>query len=103
MRTSILAIGPVAVLLLLSSCRKPGNPNETAAPAASPQDPDLQVSAGGYHGHHFSGPAYIPRSSSLGDGTTVYNVTYQHGVTVLSKEETMRHLCGYSARWQLRL
>jgi hypothetical protein len=92
MRTSILAIGPVVVLLLLSSCRKPGNPNETAAPAACPQDPDLQVTAGGYHGHHFSGPAYIPRSSSLENGTTVYNVTYQHGVTVLSKDETMRHL-----------
>ena len=92
MRTSILAIGPVVVLLLLSSCRKPGNTNETAAPAAGPQDPDLQGTAGGYRGHHFSGPAYIPRSSSLESGTTVYNVTYYHGVTVLSKEETMRHL-----------
>jgi hypothetical protein len=92
MRTSILAIGPVAVLLLLSSCKKPGNPNETAAPAAGPQDPDLQVKAGGYHGHHFSGPVYIPRSSSLENGTIAYNVTYQHGVTVLSKDETMRHL-----------
>jgi hypothetical protein len=92
MRTSILAIGPVAALLLLSSCKKAANPVETAAPAAAPQDPDLQVNAGGYHGHRFTGPVYIPRSSSLGDGTTVYNVTYQHGVTVLSKEETMRHL-----------
>ena len=92
MRTSILAIGPVAALLLLSSCRKPVNPVETAAPTAGPQDPDLQVNAGGYHGHHFSGPVYIPRSSSLENGTTAYNVTYQHGVTVLSKEETLRHL-----------
>jgi len=92
MRTSILAIGPVAALLLLSSCRKPGNPNETAATAAGPQDPDLQVTAGGYHGHHFSGPLYSPRSSPLENGTTAYNVTYQHGVTVLSKEDTMRHL-----------
>jgi hypothetical protein len=92
MRTSILAIGPVVVLLLLSSCRKPGNPNETAAPDAGPQDPDLQVRAGGYHGHHFSGPAYFPRSSSLENGTTAYNVTYYHGVTVLSKDEILRHL-----------
>jgi hypothetical protein len=92
MRTSILAIGPVAVLLLLSSCKKPDTPVETAAPAAAPQDPDLKVNAGGYRGHHFSGPLYIPRSSSLADGTTAYNVIYQHGVTVLSREETMRHL-----------
>jgi hypothetical protein len=92
MRTSKLAIGPVAVLLLLSSCKKPDTPVETAAPAAAPQDPDLQVNAGGYRGHHFSGPLYIPRSSSLADGTTAYNVTYQHGVTVLSNQETMRHL-----------
>jgi hypothetical protein len=92
MRTSILAIGTVAVLLLLVSCKKPDTPVETAAPAAAPQDPDLQVNAGGYRGHHFSGPLYIPRSSSLENGTTAFNVTYQHGVTVLSKEETMRHL-----------
>jgi hypothetical protein len=92
MRTSKLAIGPVAVLLLLSSCKKPDTPFETAAPAAAPQDPDLQVNADGYRGHHFSGPLYIPRSSSLADGTTAYNVIYQHGVTVLSKQETMRHL-----------
>jgi hypothetical protein len=91
MRTSMVAIGLVAVLLL-SSCRKPDNANETIAPAVAPVDPDLQVKAGGYQGRHFSGPAYIPRSSSLADGTTVYNVTYQHGVTVLSKEETLRHL-----------
>ena len=26
------------------------------------------------------------------DGTTAYNVTYQDGVTVVSKDETMRHL-----------
>jgi hypothetical protein len=92
MRTSILAIGPIAVLLLLSSCKEPPTSVDTAAPAAAPQDPDLQVNAGGYHGHHFSGPLYIPRSSSLGDGTTAYNVTYQHGVTVLSRDETIHHL-----------
>jgi hypothetical protein len=92
MRTSKLAIGPVAVLLLLSSCKKPDTPVETAAPAAAPQDPDLQVNAAGYRGHHFSGPLYVPRSSSFAEGTTAYNVTYQHGVTVLSKEEIMRHL-----------
>ena len=34
----------------------------------------------------------MPRFSSLENGTTAYNVTYQHGVTILSKEETMRHL-----------
>ena len=26
------------------------------------------------------------------DGTTAYNVTYQDGVTVVSKDDTMRHL-----------
>ncbi len=93
MRTSILVTGSVAVLLLLSSCRKQATTNETAAPGAfEPQDPSLRVKAGGYHGHHFSGPVYIPRSSPMEDGTAAYNVTYQDGVTVVSKDDTMRHL-----------
>jgi hypothetical protein len=91
MRTSLLVTGSVAALLLLSSCGKRGNPNETAVPVG-PQDPDLTVRAGGYHGNHFRGPVYLPRSSPMGNGTTVYNVTYQDGVTVLSRGDTMRHL-----------
>jgi hypothetical protein len=93
MRTSILVTGSVAaLLLLLSSCRK-SSLNETAAPGG-PQDPDLSVRAGGYHGNHFRGPIYIPRSSPMEDGTTAYKVTYQDGVTVVSKEDTMHHLRG---------
>ena len=88
MRTSVWRIGSIAALLLLSSCRKP----ETAASASASQDPVLQVQAGGYHGHHFSGPVYLPRSSPLDGGTTAYNVAYQPGVTVLSKDDTKRHL-----------
>jgi hypothetical protein len=91
MRTGILVTGSVAALLLLSSCRKQANPNETAAPGG-PQDPNLSVRAGGYHGNHFAGPVYIPRSSPMEDGTTAYNVTYRDGVTVLSKADAMRHL-----------
>ena len=52
----------------------------------------MNVSASGYHGKHFTGPVYIPRSSPMEDGTTAYNVTYQDGVTVVSKDDTMRHL-----------
>src|ERR1700691_1531769 len=93
MRTSILVAGPVAALLLLalSSCSKRTTPNEAVLPSA-PQDPNLRVRAGGYHGRHFTGPVYIPRSSPMEDGTTAYNVTYQDGVTVVSKDDTMRHL-----------
>src|SRR6202453_3355818 len=89
----IMVVGSVSLLVLLSSCRKQEARNETpAANPAGPQDPDLSVSAAGYHGKHFTGPLYIPRSSPMEDGTTAYNVTYQDGVTVVSKDDTMRHL-----------
>ena len=88
-----MVVGSVSLLMLLSSCGKQAARNETpAASAAGPQDPDLSVSAAGYHGKHFTGPVYIPRSSPMQDGTTAYNVTYQDGVTVVSKDDTMRHL-----------
>jgi len=88
-----MVVGSVSLLMLLSSCRKQADRNETpAANPAGPQDPDLSVSAAGYHGKHFTGPLYIPRSSPMEDGTTAYNVTYQDGVTVVSKDDTMRHL-----------
>jgi hypothetical protein len=88
-----IVTGAVATLLLLSSCKKHATPDENAAPSASgPRDPNLSVSAGGYHGNHFTGPVYIPRSSPMEDGTTAYDVTYQDGVTVVSKDDTMRHL-----------
>ena len=89
----IMVVGSVSLLMLLSSCRKQADRNETpAANPAGPQDPDLSVSAAGYHGKHFTGPLYIPRASPMEDGTTAYNVTYQDGVTVVSKDDTMRHL-----------
>jgi hypothetical protein len=89
----IMVVGSVSLLVLLSSCRKQEARNETPAVSpAGPQDPDLTVSASGYHGKHFAGPLYIPRSSPMEDGTTAYNVTYQDGVTVVSKDDTMRHL-----------
>jgi hypothetical protein len=88
-----MVVGSVGLLLLLSSCGKQAARNETpAASPAGPQDPDLSVSAAGYHGKHFTGPVYIPRSSPMEDGTTAYNVTYQDGVTIVSKDDTMRHL-----------
>lgn len=90
MRTSLLVTGSVAAALLLLSCNRP-KPYEAGAPGG-PHDPDLVVRAGGYHGNHFRGPVYIPRASPMVNGTTVYNVTYQDGVTVLGKDETMRHL-----------
>ena len=83
MRTSILVTGSVAALLLLSSCRKQDSLNE--AVTTGPRDPRLSVKAGGYHGNHFSGPVYIPRSSPMDEGTSAYNVVYQDGVTVLSR------------------
>ena len=90
---SLLVTGAVASLLLVSSCRKQATPGETTAPTPSgPRDPDLRVSATGYQGHSFTGPVYIPRSSPMEDGTTAYNVTYQAGVTVVSKDDTLRHL-----------
>ena len=97
MRTTyrVVVTGSFAALLLLSSCKKQAPPNETAAAAAvasGPQDPNLSVRPGGYHGNHFTGPIYIPRSSPMVDGTTAYDVTYQDGVTVVSKDDTMRHL-----------
>jgi hypothetical protein len=91
MRTSILVIGSVAALLMLSACRKQADPNEIAA-RGKPQDPNLNVQASGYHGSHFSGPVYLPRFSPMEGGTTAYNVTYQDGVTVISRSDTMHHL-----------
>ena len=91
MRTSILVTGSVAALLILSACRKQADPNETAA-RGKPQDPNLSVQASGYHGNHFSGPVYLPRFSPMESGTTAYNVTYQEGVTVISRSDTMHHL-----------
>jgi hypothetical protein len=89
----IMVVGSVSLLPLLSSCGKQAARNETpAASPAGPQDPDLSVSPAGYHGKHFTGPVYTPRSSPMEDGTTAYNVTYQDGVTVVSKDDTMRHL-----------
>jgi hypothetical protein len=96
MRTpkKLLVACSAAALLLSTACRqKQPVSREIATPSpAGPQDPDLRVDKAGYHGHHFSGPVYIPHSSPMEDGTTVYSVTYQPGVTVVSKEETMRHL-----------
>ena len=37
------------------------------------------------------------------DGTTAYNVTYQDGVTVLSKDDTMHHLVSIDRGWELHL
>jgi hypothetical protein len=88
-----LLVGSVTLLMLLSSCRKQGARNEApAASPARPQDPDLSVNPAGYHGKHFTGPVYIPRSSPMEDGTTAYNVIYQAGVAVISNDDTMRHL-----------
>ena len=89
----IMLGGSVSLFMLLSSCTKQAVRNEVPkANPAGPQDPDLSVSASGYHGKHFTGPVYIPRSSPMEDGTVAYNVTYQDGVTVVSKDDTMRHL-----------
>ncbi len=86
-------VSSLTLLFLLSSCRKQGARSEPpAASPAGPRDPELNVSAAGYHGKHFIGPLYIPRSSPMEDGTTAYGVTYQDGVTVVSKDDTMRHL-----------
>jgi hypothetical protein len=79
------------MFLQLSACSS--HTGENIPPDVSgPHDPNLKTNAAGYHGRHFTGPVYIPRSSPLGDGTTAYNVTYQDGVTVISKADTMRHL-----------
>ena len=91
MRTSILVTGSVAALLMLSACGKQADPNEIAA-RGKPQDPNLNVQASGYHGNHFSGPLYLPRFSPMEGGTTAYNVTYQEGVKVISRSDTMHHL-----------
>lgn len=89
----ILAAGCSAILLLSSSCSRQAERYEApAASLAGPQDPDLRVDPAGYRGRHFSGPTYSPRSSPLPDGTTLYNVTYQKGVTVISKDDAAHHL-----------
>ena len=91
MRRSILVTGSVAALLILSACRKSDDPNEIAA-RGKPKDPNLSVQASGYHGNHFSGPVYLPRFSPMEGGTTAYDVTYQEGVTVISRSDTLHHL-----------
>jgi hypothetical protein len=92
MRTSLLVTGSIAFALLLSSCSR--RAAFQAGVPTGPHDPDLVVPAGGYRGNHFRGPIYIPRASPINDGTTAYSVTYQDGVTVLSREDTRRHLLG---------
>ena len=88
MRMSMLVIGSFAALLLASCGRR----NPVMRAPAGPRDPDLSVQAGGYPDKHFSGPVYVPRSSPMENGTTVYDVTYKDGVTVMSKKDTMQHL-----------
>jgi hypothetical protein len=88
MRMRILIIGSFAALLLASCGRR-----EPVDPApGGPRDPDLNVQAAGYPDKHFSAPVYVPRFSPMENGTTVYNVTYKAGVTVISKKDTMQHL-----------
>jgi hypothetical protein len=87
----MVVAGSVATVLLLSSCKRHGDETPVAS-RSGPEDPNLRVSAGGYHGHHFTGPVYIPRSSPMADGTTAYNVSYQDDVTVVSKDDATRHL-----------
>src|ERR1700677_662955 len=90
-RKSVRIAGSVVLLLGLAACGT--HANQTKAPhLAGPQDPNLRVNAAGYHGHHFLGPVYIPRSSPLGDGTTAYDVTYQDGVSIIGRADTLRHL-----------
>ncbi len=91
---SLLIAGSALVLLLVVSCGRQGSPGEQAAKASAsgPQDPNLKVQADGYHGRHFVGPVFIPRTSLIEDGTTAYKVTYQKGVTVVSKDDTLQHL-----------
>jgi hypothetical protein len=88
MRMSALVIGSFAALLLASCGRR----NPTDAPPAGPRDPDLSVQSGGYPDKHFTGPVFVPRFSPMENGTTVYDVTYKDGVTVISKKDTMQHL-----------
>ena len=87
-----MVVGSVSLLLLLSSCGKQAARSKRRGEPSRTPGPDLSVSAAGYHGKHFTGPVYIPRSSPMEDGTTAYNVTYQDGVTVVSKDDTMHHL-----------
>jgi hypothetical protein len=79
---------------VLTSCNRQDSSTEFAARASAsgPQDPNLKVKEGGYHGRHFAGPVYVPRASLIEDGTTAYNVTYKKGVTVIAKDETLHHL-----------
>jgi hypothetical protein len=93
LRKRLLAAGCSLILLLSSSCKQPADRYEApAASLAGPQDPDLRVNPAGYRGRHFSGPVYFPRQSPLQDGTTAYSVTYQKGVTVVSKEDVAHYL-----------
>jgi hypothetical protein len=92
LRTSFWVTVLVAFALLLSSCGR--RAPQTGPAPRGPSDADLLVPAGGYHGNHFRGPVYLPRSSPMADGTTAYSVTYREGVTVVSKDETRKHLVG---------
>src|ERR1700761_2056234 len=90
-RNGVWAVGSIAFLMIVSACGR--RPNEAMAlHLPGPRDPDLTVNTAGYRGRHFTGPVYIPRSSPLSDGTTAYDVTYQDGVSVISRADTLRHL-----------
>ena len=90
-------IGSVSLLVLSTGCKRPTAHPSKATPPFGPKDPDLRVNPAGYHGRHYAGPVYIPRSSPMEDGTTLYSVAYKKGVTVLSKDDTMRHLLAIRA------
>jgi hypothetical protein len=90
-------IGSVSLLVLSSGCKRPTAHPSQATPPSGPKDPDLRVNPAGYHGRHYAGPVYTPRSSPMEDGTTLYSVAYKKGVTVLSKDDTMRHLLAIHA------
>jgi hypothetical protein len=87
-------VSMLGIFFGITACKKqavlPTNPPVHVA--SGPQDPDLTVKAAGYRGRSFSGPMYIPRTSPVEDGTTLYSVVYQHGVNVISKETTVRDL-----------
>ena len=83
-----------------ASCGRQAAPSDRVP--GGPRDPDLSVQAGGYPDNHFSGPVYIPRFSPMENGTTVYDVTYKDGVTVISRKDTMQHLVSIPTKWELR-
>ena len=91
MRESILVVGSVAALLMLSGCRNQADPNETAA-RGKPQDPNLSVQASGYHVQSLTAARCTFPDFLLGRATRPVQVTYHDGVTVISRGDTMHHL-----------